>query len=409
MDSSVDGFTAAGFTAAGFTAAGFTPEGFTAEGFERVADVFTENFATRKDTGSAFAVVVDGELVVDLWGGVADKRTGHPWTGDTVTVMHSGTKGVVATALLLLVQSGQLDLHAPVAAYWPEFAVKGKEAVTVAMLAAHAGGVPGLESPIVLADLQDPSRIAAMLAAQAPMVPIGAPSYHALTFGWLCNEIIRRVDGRTTGRFVADEIAGPLGLDLRIGMRADDVLAGRMSYLERASDYQLTAMLDPNPDDRLAFVYGLIGSVIERMDDPAVLALEIPAANGVASSRAMARLYGTLACGGGGLLDPTVLAVGTTLASKGDDPLSGRPLRFGPTGYELAHTPSALGPPDDAFGHTGAGGTSFGAWPSLWTGFAYSSNMMRPEPNDGRARALLDALHAVLTGTATARAVSGQQ
>lgn len=379
----------------------FTAGGFTAEGFERVVEVFNENFATRKDTGSAFAAVVDGQLAVDLWGGVADRRTARPWTGDTVTVMHSGTKGVVATALLLLVQRGQLDLSAPVSAYWPEFAVRGKGSVTVAMLAAHAGGVPGLESPIVLADLQDPSRIAAMLAAQAPMVPVGAPSYHALTFGWLCDEIIRRVDGRSTGRFVADEIAEPLGLDLRISMRADDILTSRMSYLERASDYQLTAMLSPRPDPRLAYVYGLLGSVIERMDDPEVLALEIPAANGVASSRAMARLYGTLACGGGGLLDPTVLAVGTTVASEGNDPLSGRPLRFGPTGFELAHTPSALGPPDDAFGHTGAGGTSFGAWPSLRTGFAYSSNMMRPEPNDGRARALLDALHAALTGATT--------
>lgn len=377
---------------------GGVAEGYVEPGFERLIDVFDANFTERKDGGSAFAAVVDGQLVVDLWGGVADRRTDRPWTGDTVSVMHSGTKGVVAIALLKLVEHGRLDLSAPVTTYWPEFGANGKDGVTVAMLAAHAGGVPGVESPITLADLQDPSRVAAMLAAQSPMVPIGGPSYHALTFGWLCDELIRRIDGRTTGQFVADEITGPRNLDIRIGMRADDLLADRISYLERAPDYQLSALLDPDPDPRLGFVYGLVSTVIPRMDDPVVLALEIPAANGVSSARAMASLYGTLAQDGGGLLTPETLRIGTTTESLGDDPLSGRLLRFGPTGFELNPNPSCLGRPDDAFGHTGAGGSAHGAWPSLRVGFSFSTNTLRPEPNDGRSWALVNALHDVLTG-----------
>ncbi len=376
---------------------GGTAEGHVDPGFEPLIEVFDANFRERKDNGSAFVAVVNGRRVVDLWGGTADSRHDRPWNGDTVSVLHSGTKGVVAIALLLLVQRGKLDLEAPASMYWPEFAQNGKEGVTVGMLAAHSGGVPGVENPITFADFQDPARIAAMLAAQAPMVPIGAPCYHALTFGWLCDELIRRVDGRTTGQFVADEIVDPLGLDIRIGMRADDRLARRVSYLERASDYQLTAFLDPDPDPRLGFVYGLISSEITRMDDPVVLALEIPAANGVATARAMASLYGILAQGGGGLLTAETLRVGTTTESVGDDPLSGRALRFGPTGFELNPNPSCLGRPADAFGHTGAGGSSHGAWPSLRAGFSFSTNVLRPEPNDGRATALLNALYEILT------------
>ena len=195
---------------------------------------------------------------------------------------------------------------------------------------------------------------------------------------------------------MADEIAGPLGLDLRIGLAPDDPLAARVARLRRASDYQLTAFLDPDPDPRLALVYGNVRAAIDEYHAPAVLALEIPAGNGVASARAMASLYGRLAQDGGGVVTADVLRRGRTVASEGDDPLGGRPLRFGPTGYELAGTPSALGPPIDGFGHTGAGGSSFGAWPALRTGFAYATAILRPENNDGRARALLTALHTVL-------------
>ncbi len=369
-----------------------TSDGTVAVGFERVRNVFAENFCDRRDTGSAFAVFVDGEVVVDLWGGVADERTGAPWNGDTVSVLHSGTKGLVAAALLLLVDRGQLDLQGPVAAYWPEFGAAGKAGITVATLAAHTAGLPGLEGEkLSLDDLRQPVLIAARLAAQSPMVPVGDPCYHALTFGWLCDELIRRIDGRSVGRFFADEIAGPHDLDIQLGVDPSDPIAARVSHLQRAGDYQLTAFLVPDPDPRLALVYGLVRDASLRMDDPLVLALEIPAANAVASARAMAKFYALLATNA--FLRAETMIMGRSLQSAGDDPLTGRPLRFGPTGFELAHTPSALGPADDAFGHTGAGGSSHGAWPGLRLGFSYSTNMLRPENNDGRARALLHALH----------------
>ncbi len=368
------------------------PNGTAAVGFDHVAEVFAENFSGRRDTGSAFAAVLDGKLVVDLWGGVADERNGAAWHGDTVTVLHSGTKGLVAAALLVLVDRGQLDLQRPVTSYWPEFGVAGKSDITVATLAAHAAGLPGLEGqPLSIDDLRSPPLIAARLAAQSPMVPVGQPCYHALTFGWLCDELVRRIDGRSVGQFFADEIAVPYNLDIRLGLTSSDPLAARVSYLTRADDYQLTAFLVPNPDPRLALVYGAARDAFTRIDDPAVLALEIPAANAVASARAMATLYSLLASNT--LIRAPTMLTGRSLESAGDDPLTGRPLRFGPTGFELAHTPSALGPGDDAFGHTGAGGSSHGAWPGLRVGFSYSTNMLQPENNDGRARALLDALH----------------
>ena len=382
------------------------PNGTVTSGFERVGEVFAENFTDRRDTGSAFAAVIDGELVVDLWAGVADSRSGTHWHGDTMTVLHSGTKGLVATALLVLVDRGQLDLQRPVAFYWPEFGVAGKSDVTVAMLAAHAAGLPGLEGePLTIDDLRAPTLIAARLAAQSPMVPLGRPCYHALTFGWLVDELIRRIDGRSVGRYFHDEIAVPYGLDIRLGLEPTDPVAAEVSYLTRADDYQLTAFLVADPDPRLALVYGAARDAFTRIDDPTVLALEIPAANAVASARAMAKLYALLVSNAF-ISAPTMLA-GRSLASVGDDPLTGRPLRFGPTGFELAHTPSALGPSDDAFGHTGAGGSSHGAWPELGLGFSYSTNMLRPENADGRARALLDALHHAAQGAPQTAKITG--
>ena len=364
--------------------------------FVRVREIFEDSFARGHDTGAAFAVELDGTRLIDLWGGVADQRSGAPWTEHTVSVMFSGTKGVVSTALLLLVDRGQLDLDSPVTRYWPEFGQAGKQDITVAVLASHAGGLPGVETPITPDDLAAPQRIAALLAAQAPMVPVGHPSYHAMTFGWLCGELVRRIDGRTVGRFVADEIAGPLGLDIRIGMPPGDPLYAHVSHLTRSPDYQLSAFLVPDPDPRLAMVYGLVKTSIDGYADPAVLSLEIPGGNGVSSARAMAALYGRLARDGGGLVSAATLQRARTQASLGEDPLSGRLLRFGPSGFELNPNPSSLGPPPDAFGHTGAGGSSHGAWPSQRLGYSYSTNLLRPENADGRARALLEAVHAVL-------------
>ena len=374
------------------TGGGPAVRGTVAPGFEPVRKAFASNLGDRGDGGCALAAVRDGRTVVDLWGGSAD-GAGRDWEADTAAVVFSGSKGVVATLLLVLVDRGLLDPRARVGEVWPEFATAGKEEVTLAMLFAHAGGVPGVAEPLTVDDLADPPRIARAVAAQAPLVDPGTPSYHAITYGWLAAEVVRRLDGRSVGRLLADELAEPLGLDLAIGVGPDHPLASRRATLRLAPDYRLSAYLDDDPDPRLALVYGNPPLQIASWNDPPLLAIEAPAVNAVATARALAGLYGQLVARDDPLVSPGSLRLAGSEASAGDDPLSGRPLRFGPTGYELAGTPSELGPPADALGHTGTGGTSHGAWPSLRTGFSYVTADLRPENADGRAGALLAALH----------------
>ena len=365
--------------------------GFVAPGYDEVATVF-DACVPEDEPGGAFSASVDGEPVVDVVAGVRDSH-GARWERDTTCLIASGTKGVVATAMLMLIERRRLSLEAPVATYWPQFAAAGKERITVGDVLGHTAGLPGIVAPIAIEQVGDPELIETALAAQAPIVEVGEPTYHALTYGWLCDALVRRVDGRSVGRFVAEEIGRPLGLDLSIGTPPDRV--ARTARLQPADDYQLSAFLgEQAPDPRLAYVYGN-PPIIGRMDDPARLALEIPGANCVATASAMARLYACLACGGEldgvRLLAPETVTLGRGQLSTGPDPLSGRLLRFG-VGFEVAPNPSALGPDPEAFGHTGAGGSSHGAWPNQRVGFSFVTSQLRPETNDGRATRLLAAL-----------------
>jgi CubicO group peptidase (beta-lactamase class C family) len=366
--------------------------GEVAPGFENVRGAF-ERTLGGDAPGGAFAAVVDGRMVVDLWGGVADAETGRPWEEDTCAVLFSGTKGLVATCLLHLADRGRLSLDDPVSRYWPEFAAAGKSGVTVAQLAAHTAGLPALEGPLTRDDLHEPARLAARLAAQRPLWTDGTPSYHAFTHGWLCGEIVRRVDGRTVGRYLAEEIAAPLGIALTIGLAADDPRGPRLARLRRRPGYRLSAFQSGEPDPRLASVYPLERLGGDVWNDRQVLAAEMPAAGGVGTASAMARLYGSLVSADRPLVHPASLAAATSVEAAGDDPLTGRLLRFGPTGFELAGTPSQLGPAPDAFGHTGAGGSSHGGWPGSRTGFSFLSAELWTESEDRRARTVLEELH----------------
>lgn len=364
--------------------------GEVAPGFGPVADAFAAA-VDPTGPGAALAAVLDGQPVVDLWAGTRD-AAGTPWQPDTAAVVFSGTKGVVATAVLLLLERGQLDLDWPVARVWPEFAAAGKESVRVADVLAHTAGLPGLTVRVAAGDLLRPERLAQLLAAQEPITPVGAPTYHALTFGWLVDALVRRADGRPVGQLMAEEIAGPLGLDLWLGVPA--TVHPRVARLVSAPGYQLSALADnPAPDPRLDLVYGNPALADLDWTAPEVLAAGVPAAGAASTARGMARLYGVLATGGGTLLRPDTVAAGVAERSRGPDVLSGRPLRFG-AGYELAGTPSNLGPAPDAFGHTGAGGSSHGAWPSLGLGFSLVVSELRTESADDRARSVLAALHA---------------
>lgn len=360
-----------------------------APGFGGVEKVFDK--VCRGRFGAAFAAVVDGKTVVDLWAG--DTDSGTPWQGHTNCLIFSGTKGVVSTALLMLVDRGLLSLDQRVAEIWPEFGAANKDAVTVAQVLSHTAGLPGITVPVSRDRLTDQPYLASLLAAQEPMTPIGKPSYHAFTFGTLCDALIRRLDGRSTGRFVSDEIAGPLGLDLWIGAPA--AVAAKAVVPVAAADFQLAAVL-ANPRPELEFVYR--NPAIDGDWRP-LLTGEVPSANGITNARSMARLYGCLAAGGAldsvRLLGPDLLALAGKELSSGPDVLSGRMLRFG-AGFELTGTPSQLGPYDDGFGFTGSGGSSHGAWPSRQTGFSFMMAEMRPENTDDRARRILAALADVI-------------
>ncbi len=372
-----------------------TVAGHVTPPFGPVADALTD-VIDADGPGAALCVVVDGDVVLDVWTG---RRTpaGDPWSRDTPAVVFSGTKGVVATAVLGLIERGVLDLSWPVCRLWPEFAAGGKSRIMIRDVLGHTAGLPGATAPLTTY-LGDHARIAAALAQQEPITPVGQPTYHALTFGWLVDEIVRRSDGRSVAALVDDEVARPLGLDLWIGTPAD--VSDRVAHLQRAPDFQLAALAgNAEPDPRLRLVYGNPPLTDLDFNSPALLRAEIPAGNGVSTARSMARLYGCLARGGEidgcRLLEQATIATATAELSAGPDVLSGRPLRFG-AGFELAGTPSVLGPARDAFGHTGSGGSSHGAWPALRTGFSLVVSELRSEVADDRARLVLDALHVVV-------------
>jgi CubicO group peptidase (beta-lactamase class C family) len=362
--------------------------GRVAPGFEGVAE---ELHASVHGPGAALAATVDGELVVDVWSGSADDF-GSSWQEDTLVPIFSGTKGLVAVCLLLLLERGQLELDVPVARYWPEFAAEGKERVLVRHVVSHEAGLPGLMPPVTAAEILDGRKLEDRLAAAAPFWEPGTRlAYHALTFGWLCEALVRRVDGRSIGRFFADEVAGPLGLDLWIGLPPE--LEPRVATLRRGDDFGITFLGD-EPEPLLAALYGdLLDTFV--WNEPAFHEAEIPAGNAIGTARSIARLYGCLACEGEldnrRLLSPEAIRLGRRELARAPCAVTHRPYAFG-VGFELQTGLLAFGPPSDAFGHTGSGGSRHGAWPGHRVGFSYAMSELRSEEADDRGRRILAAL-----------------
>jgi CubicO group peptidase (beta-lactamase class C family) len=366
-------------------------EGRAASGYEGVAEAFAATLHGSRG-GAAFAAVVDGELVVDLWGGLADDEAGTPWSEETLALMFSGTKGVLATCMLLLLERGLLDLDAPVARYWPEFAAAGKEGVLVRHVLSHTSGVPGLRGSFTRDDAIDGRWMATAVAAEAPFWPPGTRlAYHALTFGWLCAELISRLDGRSAGRFLAEEIAAPLGLSIWIGLPPE--LEARVATLVPAPDYGIT-YLGEGPEPLLAALYGEAHTAF-RWNEAQFHRVEIPGANGIGDARSLARLYGCLARGGEldgvRLLAPSTAALAGRELSRDACAVTRRPYAFS-TGFELQTELGRFGPVADAFGHTGSGGSTHGAWPSSRVGFSYLMSELRTEADDDRGPSVLAAL-----------------
>jgi CubicO group peptidase (beta-lactamase class C family) len=366
--------------------------GMTEPGFEGVAQAFEETLEGSLG-GAAFAAFVDGRPVVDVWGGTADAEGGRPWEESTAAIIFSGTKGLIAVCMLELVERGLIDLDEPVARYWPEFAAAGKETVLVRHVLGHTAGVPGLMDSFSSDELIRPEEMTVRVAAEPPFWPPGERlAYHAFTYGWICGELIRRTDGRSAGRFLAEEVVEPLGLDAWLGL--PEGLESRVAKLVARPDYVLTVVGD-EPAPLLSAQYGRWDGGGTRFNDPEFHRAEIPGGGGIATARSVARLYACLACGGAldgvVLLRPETVELGRTELSRGLCEITRRPYAFA-AGFELTTELGRLGPEPDAFGHTGSGGSTHGAWPSLRTGFSYVMTELRPELADDRGRLVLAAL-----------------
>jgi CubicO group peptidase (beta-lactamase class C family) len=395
-------------------------DGFVAPGFEGVTEEFARNLEHRNELGAAFAAVVDGVPVVDLWGGLSDPHRIVPWRRDTLVCIFSGTKGLVATCLLILLERGKLELDAPVCRYWPEFAAAGKEGIRVRHVVSHQAGLPGLAVPVTADDAADHVRMAALLADQAPVHEPGSRLwYHAMTFGWLCGELVRRVDGRTLGGFFREEVAARLGLDAWIGLPEE--YESRVAVLVPAAEFgeRRSALPDAEDNDIASSIWmnpPRFSADPLPANTPLWHRAEIPASNALATARAVALLYGCLANGGTvdgiQLLQPHSIERGTTLLSRGVDPYLEEEFAFG-VGFQLQTPAGRFGPVDDAFGHPGVGGSVHGAWPATRTGFSYVTNAPHASAgHDPRADALLTALAGALGATsfhATYRRTAGSQ
>jgi len=371
--------------------------GGVAPGYDGVREAFASNFTVRGEVGAAFAAYVDGEPVVNLWGGVADPERGRPWGPETLQLIFSGTKGLVAAVILVLLDRGGLGLDEPVSRYWPEFGASGKSHVTIGDALSHQAGVPGITGVVQAEELLDGAAMAERLARQAPLWSDKASfSYHALTYGWIAGELVRRITGVSIGTFFAREIAAPLDLEAWIGLPPS--LERRVSTISVHESFR-SVWQEAMALDGLAQIYENPPLFREPLiwNRPEFHSHEIPGANGIATARAMAALYGCLACGGSAngisLVTQPSIAASIRERSRGIDALSREWMAFG-AGFFLQTPDVWFGPTAKAFGHTGAGGSVHGAWPTHRTGFSYTMNEMRDEIDDDRSRVLLASLYA---------------
>jgi CubicO group peptidase (beta-lactamase class C family) len=376
-----------------------TIEGSVAPGLEAARDAFAANFSREGDyqeVGAALCVYRDGQVIADLWGGHADGARTKLWTADTLINVWSTTKLAAAVCVARLVDRGVIAYAQPVAEVWPEFAQAGKAAVTIADVMSHQAGLPGWVEPTTLDDLYDADLVCERLAAQAPAFPPGiANSYHAATYGFLAGEIVRRACGQTLGALFRDEIAGPLGADFHIGLpdwqepRVAELLPPRSPVDTSAMDLPLPArMALSNPEQDPA-----------RPNDRRWRAAELPALNGQASARGVARLAAALARGGeldgARVLSPAAVEAMSVVAADRLDLMLG----FNPQwGMGVAHNLIGVyGGNPRTIGHSGWGGSFGCADPDGRIAIGYVMNQMGSElVGDPRGKALADAVYVAL-------------
>lgn len=376
--------------------------GRVAPGFERVRDAFAANFEEHGDVGAACCVYRGGAPVVDLWGGFADLAGGRYWEENSVQITFSATKGMTAACVLALVERGHLDLDAPVASYWPEFAHNGKGDIPLRWVLSHRAGLAAVDGRLTLAEVLAWEPVVRAIAAQEPNWPPGtAHGYHARSFGWILGEVVRRVTGRSIGRHFAAEIAGPLGLDFWIGV-PESVLPRCARILPPEQEIPLARLLGETAlTTRVMSGPSGLFAYDEMWNRPEVLRAEMPSSNGVGSARAVARFYAALIgdVDGVRLLRPETVAAATVPQVRGPDRVIFVETCFG-LGFTLQPM-LAPGAGRASFGHPGAGGSLGFADPERGLAFGYVTTRMRFDPDgDPRTRALVAALYAA-PGVAT--------
>lgn len=381
-------------------------------GYGAVAEEFRRNLAERKELGAACAVVRGGRLVVDLWGGFRDKQRTKPWQHDTLVTVWSTTKGMSAAAMAVAHSRGLFDLEAPVAHYWPEFAQAGKDAVTVRQLLEHEAGLAVIDQSLDLQVVGDPDSLGSVLAAQRPSWPPGsARGYHAQSLGWYESQLLRRVDPsrRTIGRYFADEVAAPLGVEFHIGLPTsvcrDRVAtfvggskAGMALHFREVPFAVLRRMMNPWSMTFKAFTNPRALTKLPDINKPGLLEIELPSVNGTGTARALATVYGDLATGGSKLgITPETVAELERPQPPAPDLIFGieSAFRFG---FMKPFPVLPFGSSPRAYGHTGSGGSFAYADPDTGVGYAYVMNRNGYGlPTDSREIALRAAVQDALS------------
>ncbi len=366
--------------------------------FEKLSEILSNSIDSGDDLGASVSVTIEGETVVDLWGGHADPEKTKPWEQDTITNVWSSTKTMTSLCALILIERGGIDPDEPVATYWPEFAQNGKEQIPVKALMSHTSGVSGWAQPVEVTDIYDWEKSTSMLAAQEPWWEPGTASgYHALNQGHLVGEVVRRVSGKQLGKFFADEVAGPLNLDFHIGLDP--------SHFHRVSN-----VVPPPPLPFDLESMDMNSPAVKTMTGPAPVAetawtdewrqADIGAANGHGNARSLARGQAVVANGGTvdgvQLLSPATIDRIFEVQADGIDVVLGEQLKFG-IGYGLKSSSSPQIPDGKVCFWGGWGGSSIIVDTERRISFAYVMNRMAEGVlGDERGTNLLEATYAAL-------------
>jgi CubicO group peptidase (beta-lactamase class C family) len=381
--------------------------GFSDARFAALREAFDENLACGADAGAAVSVYVDGEKVVDLWGGWANSEEQRPWNEDTITTVWSVTKAFTAVCAHRMVDAGLLDLDAPVAAYWPEFGQNGKGDIPVHMLLSHRSGLYTTGRKLAPDDLYDWDTMTAALAETEPFWEPGTRhGYHGITYGWLVGEVVRRVSGKSLGTVFREQVAEPLGMDSHIGTGPEhDARIATMYEAQRSPGEEkeratrMAASFAALPE-RWRQAAGNVVPGPNAMNSERWRRAEMPAVNAHTDARSLAKMYGALATGGSidgyELLTPESVRRAATEQAAGPDAVIGFPTRFG-LGFWLSRPEAPMGPNPNTFGHPGLGGAVGFADPDRKIGFGYVMNQMKPTLLvGGTGENLVNALYASL-------------